>query len=129
MTTIRISAAQRDALRDHIVARLSGIGDLWRAVQDENFNTATRLGREFSDDLRLLLDDLGWGEEATGDVDLSAPPDVLRRVFDRLRATASSQRLSEEPELAELRALEQRNRLVSEACETVLAGLLGDEPN
>lgn len=126
MTRIRISSAQRDALYEHILSRLSGIGDLWLAVSEEDFATASRLGREYSDDLRLLLDDLGWGDHASGEIELSAPPDVLRRVFSRLQEIAAGQRLSEEAEWAEMRAFVDRNALVAEACEVVLAGL-GDE--
>lgn len=126
MTRIRISGAQRDALYEHILSRLSGIGDVWLAVSEEDFETATRLGREFSDDLRLLLDDLGWGDHAGDEIELTAPPDVLRRIFSRLQKLAASQRLSEESEWAEMRAFVERNALVAEACEVVLAGL-GDE--
>jgi hypothetical protein len=32
-----------------------------------------------------VLDDLGWGSGPGGAVELTAPPDVLRRVFSRLR--------------------------------------------
>jgi hypothetical protein len=127
MATIRISARHRDALYEQILDRLSGIGDVWRVVCAEDYDAATRLGREYSDDLRLLLDDLGWSEKATSEVELSAPPDVLRRVFCRLQATAASQRLSEESEWSKAHELEDRNRLVAEACQTVLAGLDGSE--
>ena len=127
MTTIEISAAHRDALYDQILIRLSGIGDVWLAVLAEDFDTASRLGREYSDDLRLLGDDLGWGEGHARSIELTAPPDVLRRVFRRLRETAASQRQSEEPEWAEIRELQHRNLLVTEACETVLAGLDASE--
>lgn len=123
MIKIRISAAHRDALYDQILDRLSGIGDVWLAVSAEDYEAATRLGREYSDDLRLILDDLGWGEGPGRNIELKAPPDVLRRVFDRLREAAAKQRSSEEPEWAEARELEDRNRLVAEACDTVLAGL------
>lgn len=128
MTKIKISAAHRDALYDQILDRLSGIGDVWLAVFAEDYEAATQLGREYSDDLRLLLDDLGWGKGQGRSIELTAPPDVLRRVFDRLRATAASQQLSEESELAEFSAFVERNQLVAEACETVLAGLDDDGP-
>lgn len=122
MTAVRITASQRDALYEHILIRLSGIGDLWTAVFREDFDTATRLGREYSDDLRLLLDDLGWGETGE-DLELTAPPDVLRRIFSRLQKAALSQRRSEEDEWTEARNFAERNRLVAEASEAVLADL------
>jgi hypothetical protein len=53
-----ITAAQRDALYDQILERLSGVGDVWIAVGSEDFEAADRLGREYSDDPRLVLGDI-----------------------------------------------------------------------
>ena len=128
-SAIRISAAHRDALYEQIFDRLSGIGDVWLAAQAEDFDTATRLGQEFSDDLRLILDDLGWGDGPGRSIELTTPPAVLRRVVSRVQATALGQRANEEPEWARARDLEEHNRLVVEACQTVLAGLEGGEPS
>lgn len=125
--TLTISAEQRDALYDQIFDRLSGIGDVWLAVRAENFDAAGRLGREYSDDLRLVLDDLGWGDGPGRNVELTAPPDVLRRVFSRLHEAAVSMNAYQEQERAEVRDVEQRNRLVVEACQEVLAGLDGGQ--
>jgi len=121
----KLSAAQGDALREHLISRLSGIGDVWLAVSQQDYATADRLAGEFSDDLRLLVDDLGW-QPQDGDLELSTPPDVLRRAFGRLRETADSQRLSEEAEWHELRRFMERNELLMEACNVVLANL-GDD--
>jgi hypothetical protein len=123
MTRISISAAQRDALYEHLLSKMSGIGDVWLAIDTGDIETASRLGREYSDDLRLLLDDLGWEDEAAGEVELSIPPDVLRRIFGRMREAASRQRISEQPEWEEMQAFMRRNALVAEACDVVLAGL------
>jgi hypothetical protein len=122
--TVTITSEQRDALYDRILDRLSGIGDVWLAASTENYGTAERLGREYSDDLRLVLDDLGWGERPhTAAIELTTPPDVLRRVFGRLRDSAPGERDRLQEEWAEGRELEERNRLVSEACQVVLAAL------
>jgi hypothetical protein len=121
----RISAAHRDAQYEQIVERLSGIGDVWLSVCSGNFEAARRLGMEYSDELRLVSEDLGWGRGPGRSIDLTTPPDVLRRVFSRMRDIAASQRASEEPEWIEARDLEERNRLVTEACQQVLAGLEG----
>lgn len=64
--TVTITSAQRDALYDQILDRLSGIGDIELAIQLENYDAAERLGREYSDDLRLLLDDLGFERATAG---------------------------------------------------------------
>jgi hypothetical protein len=125
--SIRISAAHRDALYEQIFDRLSGIGDVWLAASAEDFDTARRLGQEYSDDLRLVLNDLDWGEGADRTIELTTPPDVLRRVISRLQASAAGQRESEEQEWRRARDQEEHNRLVTEACQTVLAGL-EDEP-
>jgi hypothetical protein len=120
-----ITAAQRDALYDQILDRLSGIGDIEVAIQAERYDDAERIGREYSDDLRLLLDDLGVGEGNGEPVELTTPAEVLRRILPRLRQLALSYSASLESELVEASEVRERNRLVSEACETVLTGLDG----
>jgi hypothetical protein len=126
---LTITAAQRDALYDQILDRLSGIGDIEVAIQAENYGDAERIGREYSDDLRLLLDDLGVGEGNGEPVELSVPTAVLRRVLPRLRELAMNHTASLEPEWAEVHEVKERNRLVAEACEAVLAGLDGSVPS
>jgi hypothetical protein len=120
---LSVTAAQRDALYDQILDRLSGIGDIEMAIRAHNYDDAERIGREYSDDLRLLLDDLGVGEQAAGPVELNTPPAVLRRVLPRLRELALNHTAGLEPQWAEVQELRDRNRLVSEACEAVLGGL------
>jgi hypothetical protein len=121
---LRITAAQRDALYAQVLDRLSGIGDIELAIQAEDYGAAERIGREYSDELRLLLD-LGVGERAGGPVELATSPDVLRRALPRLRRLAEQHAASLEPELAEAQEENERNRLVAEACAAVLAGLEG----
>jgi hypothetical protein len=118
-----ITAAQRDALYDQILDRLSGIGDIEIAIQGERYADAERIGREYSDDLRLLLEGLGIGDGDGGPVELTTSPDVLRRVLPRLRQRALSHTASLEPEMVEVQAVSERNRLVSEVCEALLAEL------
>jgi hypothetical protein len=121
--TLTITSAQRDALYDQILDRLSGIGDIELAIQSGNYDAAERLGREYSDDLRLLLDDLGFGQRDGRPVPLTSPPEVLRRVLPRLRELAEGMAASQEPEWLEVHGLRTRNRLVVEACESVLSSL------
>jgi hypothetical protein len=120
-----ITAAQRDALYDQILDRLSGIGDIEVAIQAENYDDAERIGREYSDDLRLLLDDLGIGDGNGDPVELTAPPEVLRRVLPRLRQLAVNHSDSLEPEWVEVHRVRERSLLVSEACDAVMAALDG----
>ncbi|MGC1165973.1 MAG: hypothetical protein WA862_07690 [Solirubrobacterales bacterium] len=120
---LTITAAQRDALYDQILDRLSGIGDIEVAIKAENYGDAERIGREYSDDLRLLLDDLGIGDGSGEPVELTSPPEVLRRVLPRLRQLALNYTASLQPEMVEVQEVSERNRLVSEACEAVLGAL------
>jgi hypothetical protein len=121
--SLTITAAQREALYDQILDRLSGIGDIALAIQAEKYADAERIGREYCDDLRFLLDDLGIGEGDGEPVELSAPAEVLRRILPRLRERADNYTAGLEPEWVEVSEMMERNRLVSEACEAVLAGL------
>jgi hypothetical protein len=125
--SLTVTAAQRDALYDQILDRLSGIGDIEVAIQAENYDDAERIGREYSDDLRLLLDDLGIGDGNGEPVELTAPPAVLRRVLPRLRQLALDYTAALKPEMVEVQEVSERNRLVSEACESVLADLDGSD--
>ena len=120
-----ISAPQRDALYEQILDRLSGIGDIEVAIQAERYDTAERLGREYCDDLRLVLDDLGFGEGSGQPLELSASPEVLRRVLPRMRELAKGHVASVETQWVEAQEMRERSRLVAEACDTVLAGLEG----
>lgn len=58
---MKITAEQRDALYDEILERLGGIDDIRMAASKGMFEMADRLAREYSDELRLVMDDLGWG--------------------------------------------------------------------
>jgi hypothetical protein len=122
--SLTITAAQRDALYDQILDRLSGIGDIELAIESENYEAAERLGREYCDELRLL-EDLGIGEGSGESVELTAPSDLLRRVLPRLRDLAERHTASLEPEWIEVSGIKERSRLVSELCETVLADPAG----
>jgi hypothetical protein len=123
--SVRITAAERDALYDEIFARLSGIDYVWVAAEQEDYETAGRLAREFSDNLRLVLDDLGWGEGSGKPLDLKTPADVLRRVFTRLQGTAEYQQAQQERERAEQRLDEEQTQRLMEVCRRVLGELKG----
>lgn len=72
--SVRITAAERDALYEQIVVRLSGIDEVWIAVGAGDFARADKVGREFGDYLRLIGDDLGWGEGGGEALELTTPP-------------------------------------------------------
>lgn len=122
-----IAAEQRDALYEQILDHLGGLDDLRIAAEREDFATAERLARQFADELRLVSDDLGWGEGSGDTVELSCPPELLRRVFGRLGATAERLAAFDADQEREVRGLQRRNTIVAELCRSALAEL-GDEP-
>lgn len=117
----------RNALYDQLLDRLSGIGDIEIAINSGHLSEAEQIGREYSDDLRLLLDDLGLGERAADQTELSTPRDVLARVLPRLRDQAEAFSQSREGQWREEESLRERDRLVSEACTKLLRELGAEE--
>jgi hypothetical protein len=121
--SVRVTAAERDALYDQVFVRLSGIDSLWLAAQGEEWGKAERLAREYVDDLRLVLDDLGWGEGSGEALQLRTPPEVLRRVLTRMQEQAEEQQRAEEEEREESRLREEQRQRLLQACRRVLAEL------
>lgn len=120
---VTITAGQRDAVYDLVLDRLSGIGAVWLAASAEDFELAERLSREYSDELSVVLDDLGWGDGPDGtEIELRADPAVLRRIFSRFKGTTAGERATGWPAN---NVLEERNRLIDEACVTVIQALDG----
>jgi hypothetical protein len=121
--SVRVTAAERDALYEQVFIRLSGIDTVWFAAQGEEWDKADRLAREYVDELRLLLEDLGWGEGSGEDLQLRTPPDILRRVLTRMQEGAEEQQVVEEEERAESQAREEQRQQLMQACRRVLAEL------
>jgi len=124
--SVKITAAERDALFEQIHARLSGIDEVWLAVEAEDWERAGQIGRDFSDYLRLIVDDLGWDESSSKTFELTTAPDVLRRVFTLMQKRAEERRKVEEGERADLSEREERTSRLMEACRRVLGELGGD---
>jgi hypothetical protein len=123
MSTITITAAQRDALYEEIYVSLSGIGDVWLAADAGDYDKAAELGRNYSDDLRLLIDDLGWGEGSGETVELITPPAVLRRILGRLRDAARGRGSFVDEELARVQEDKDHSVLVVQTCDALLERL------
>jgi hypothetical protein len=109
-----LNPSERNALYSLIVARLTGINDVYDAIAREDWVSADRLTGEFSDYLSFIQD-LGWGEHGTG-VELSADPNVLRRVLERLLERAEVEDKDEAEERKEIAEHAERNRLVRVVC-------------
>lgn len=116
-----ITGEERDALYHRIVIRLNGIDDVYRAVDEEDWSSAQDLAVEFSDLLRLLWADLGWGEGAGRPLTLSAPPDVLKRAADSLRKLAHADRAHYESEGRSIRERVDEARHLEQICERLLS--------
>ena len=87
---VTITRAQRDALYELVITRLTAIGDVWLSIERREFADAKKMGREFAADLRLL-EDLGWAETIDGEtVALTQPPAELTRTLARLHKDASA---------------------------------------
>jgi hypothetical protein len=123
---VMISAEDRDLVYHRILIHLSGIDAVWLAARHRDFASADRLGQEFCDELHLVMDDLGWGDNR-GDapIELTSPPEVVRRVFGRLRHVAAAENLGEGKSRELQREAEEENRRVREICDEILAGLDG----
>lgn len=120
---MRITAAERDALYDQIYVRLSGVDSLWLATQEEDWESADQLARELVDELRLVLADLGWGEGSGETLQLTTPPDVLRRVLTRMQGQAEGAQAAEAEEREESRLREEQRQRLMQTCRRVLAEL------
>jgi hypothetical protein len=121
--SIVISREERDALYNRIALRLNGIDAVYNAVEAENWGAAQRLGEEFSDLLRLVCSDLGWGERADAQLTLATPPDVLRRAAGTLRRTASFEREHREAERDEAAQEVDEAKRLEETCKRILGDL------
>jgi hypothetical protein len=87
---VTITCAQRDAIYEAVITRLTAIGDVWLSIKRREFADAKKMGREFAEDLRLL-EDLGWTDTIDGEtVALTQPPEELTRALARLHKDASA---------------------------------------
>ncbi|HXV04581.1 MAG TPA: hypothetical protein VFP23_01580 [Solirubrobacterales bacterium] len=122
-----IGRKQRDALYQLVRDHLSGLNDVWIAMErDKDFATARRLGLEFGSDLRLL-EDLGWGEEDDREtVVLTMLPSELERILNRLRDEAEEGFFGSPAERTSRAADEETDRrllLAMNSCEELLGAL------
>ena len=121
--SVKITATERDALLEQIHARLTGIDTVWTSANAEEWELAERVAQGFAEDLRVVVDDLGWGEVSGETLELTTTPDVLRRVIARMQKRGEDRRQVEEEERAELRLREERTAQLLEVCRRVLGEL------
>ena len=116
-----ITSEQRDVLYVEILARLTGIGDVLTVIERGEFDKAQKLADEFADYLRLLADDLGWGEVPSGTIELKSSSDLIRRAAKRLRHMAQAGDREMEETRTSLEEWTERNNLVLRTCDQLLA--------
>jgi hypothetical protein len=121
--SVKITAAERDALLEQIHARLTGIDDVWTAASAQEWERANAVAHGFADELRLVVEDLGWEEASRETFELTAEPEVLRQVLGRIQERGEVRREVEEEERAELSRREERTTQLLEVCRRVLGEL------
>jgi len=121
--SLTITGAERDALYERIVMRLNGIDGVYRAIEEEDWAAAQELGREFSDLLRFVCEDLGWGEGAKETIPLSTPPDVLSHAVEVVSGLARADGAHFEAEKRDVEAQENEARYLQQTCERLLEKL------
>jgi hypothetical protein len=116
---LSVSPDQRDLLYERIYRNLAGIDFVWEAAREEEFDKANRLGLKYCDELTLVIEDLGWGDRSSDrPIELKTPPEVFRRVLERLRSEAEEL----EP-VIDVRGAAEENRRLLAACEELLKTL------
>jgi hypothetical protein len=125
MPNFTITSDQQTVLYEEILACLTGVGDLLIAIERSEFDRAQRLADEFADYLRFLADDLGWGEEDAGTIELKSPPAVLRRCMERLKQRAEVEEREISEQQAVMQEWEKRTGLIRLTCDQLLGDLPG----
>jgi hypothetical protein len=86
--TITIAGSERQALRQLLIQRLTGVTDPGLMIRQEDFEAAERYANEFAADVRLL-NDLGWDPEDRREIfGITVPKDELAETLWRLRVSA-----------------------------------------
>ncbi len=124
--TIKITSDQRDALYEQVRNHLSGLSDVFLAMETHrDYATAERLGIQFSEDMRLL-GDLGWHKDNGGSqVELTMAPDELAALIKRLRDEARgglADMVEEHEAIAGDKVAEEYEAAIR-ACDVVLVSL------
>ena len=124
--TVTITREQRDAIYQEVLTDLSGVGDIWVAIEHENYEEARESRRRFELDM-LLLDDLGWDRvDDRKTFALSMPAARLAEVVRHLNANAGSELRHHINRPFEERELAERSLVASGAYTDVLAQLAAE---
>jgi hypothetical protein len=122
--SITITGRQRELLYDVIVSRITAIDRVWLAVEAKEWKEARLLSREFSDLLRLVGDDLGWGEGREEAVQLTVPPDVLQGAIEVIKREALVEDDEQRQNRLEVAQIQIEREDTVEACDGILAEMV-----
>lgn len=122
---ITITAEERDALYGEILTRLGGIDTVHKAVLNKEWVIAAERARGFTDHLLFVLNDLGWGDTkaSSESIELTTPPDVVRRSVSRLLCSAADQLGIEEDEQAAEKTELSGKKFLAATCAGVINAL------
>jgi hypothetical protein len=125
--TATITKDQRDGLYELVRHHLYSIDDLWIAFgRSRDYATAERLGIEFGEDFRLLVD-IGWAaDDDRKSFELTMPPLDLIELLRRLHTEAEKVLVESgtEREASEEDArTDERFQIGHDACEKILVDL------
>ena len=124
---LTIKPAARAVLRQQLLTELSGIGDIYLAVQEDQWGTALSLRRRYEGCMRLL-DDLGWREDDPAEeFAITMEPIPLMRVLARLHERCGEEVEEHVASTAEGRQALWEAMLTVAICGDVLVDLVGDD--
>lgn len=109
-----------EALNEALLAHVSGLPDFTRLVDRGEVEKASHVGREYVDDLLLLLDGIDLDDDGRGQIDLGVLVSSPECVFGRIRQDAIDLRDSEQIERAEQEAMWRKTDRVIEVCDEIL---------
>jgi hypothetical protein len=121
--SISITGRQRDLLYEIAIDRLTGIDDVWDAVEDHRWEDAQRLSEEFGCLLRFLTTDLGWGRGRNEPVELKTPRDALKAAMEVISREAAGGSDEEQNMRLQLAVGGADRQEILAACSEVLAAL------
>jgi hypothetical protein len=120
-----LGRGDRDALRQVLVTRLSGLGDVYLALRRGDGADAQRMWRRSERDMRLL-DDLGWERETARDgFRLTMTAEELRGVLEGIYWESVAGLSQKEDDLAD-DAREQLKAVVG-LCSSLLAAIAQED--
>lgn len=123
---LTLRPAYRAVLRRQLITELTGIGDVYLAVEADQWGTALALRRRFEDCMRLL-DDLGWREDDPAEgFAITMDPIALMRVLARLHERAGETLEQHVAETLVERDTIRDATLTLAICGEVLVGLASD---